>query len=94
MSEYLGPGKELLATEVPTLRAALRKALLIQEECMLREEIDRRNIEVGTLMDQVVPCVIAQWQRANNKFVPPVIISEKSLKKRLCESWDKVQTIA
>ena len=45
MSEYLGPGKELLATEVPTLRAALRKALLIQEECMLREEIDRRNID-------------------------------------------------
>ena len=47
MSEYRGPGKELLATDVPTLRAALRKALLIQEEFILREEVDRRNIDVG-----------------------------------------------
>ena len=32
---------------MPTLRAALRKAQLIQEEFILREEFDRRNIEVG-----------------------------------------------
>ena len=47
MSEYLGPGKEQLATDMPTLRAALRKALFIQEEFILREEFDRRNIEVS-----------------------------------------------
>ena len=29
LAEYLGTGKELLTSEVPTLRAALRQALLI-----------------------------------------------------------------
>ena len=94
MSAYLGKGMELLHTEVPTLRSALQKALLVQEEFIIREEGDRRNLMVGEMMDQVVPCVMAQWHKANVKFAPPVIITEGSLKKRLIEAWSKVQVIA
>ena len=55
LSKYLGGGKELLETEVPTLRAALRNALLI------REERDGGMVDMGEVMDLVVCDVIRLW---------------------------------
>ena len=53
LTDYLGPGKEFLPTEVPTLRGVLRKALLIQEEHILDEVGDRRSLSVADLMIKV-----------------------------------------
>ena len=94
MSEYLGGGKELLPSEVPTLRSALQKALLIQEEFMFLEEGDRPNLSIREIMGEVVTAVISQWHKANVKFVPPVTIEPKSLENRLVETWDKVSLVA
>ena len=94
MSEYLGGGKELLPSEVPTLRSALQKALLVQEEFMFLEEGDRPNLSIREIMGEVVTAVISQWLKANVKFVPPVTIEPKSLENRLVEAWDKVSLVA
>ena len=94
MSSYLGPGKELIQTEVPTLRAVLRKAILIQEEHMFQEGGDRRNLPVKEMIEQVVPFVIGQWHLANSKFIPPVIIENRFLKIKLVEAWEKIRMIA
>ena len=46
------------------------------------------------MMSKAVSAVIAQWLKANHKFVPPVVIMEKSVTKRLVDSWGKVRDIA
>ena len=49
VSEYLGGGKELLPSEVQTLRSALQKAHLIQEGFMFQDEGDRPKTKDQTL---------------------------------------------
>ena len=41
LSEYLGPGKELVPSQVPSLRAALQLALHLQDVRERVDEIDR-----------------------------------------------------
>lgn len=94
MSEYLGGGKELLASEVPSLRAALQKGLLVQEEFMFKDGGDRQNLTIRDTMQEVVGAIMKQWHKANVKFVPPVTINEKTLENKLIESWDKIGMIA
>ena len=89
LSDYIGTGKEMLETEVPTLRAALRKALLIREERVTLNETYSKQINMGEVMDNVVEDVIRLWQRSNVKFVPPVIIQPHSIRMRLLTAWDK-----
>ena len=50
LSEYLGPGAELLPTEVPTPRDILRKGILIQEEKMLSEGGERKNFPINQMI--------------------------------------------
>ena len=91
LSDYLGTGKEFMLTEVPTLRGALRKALLIQETLILG---DRRNLPVNDLMTEVATSVIKQWQISNNKLKPPVIVTNRALRLRLKTAWENVGRIA
>ena len=93
-SEYLGGGKELLPSEVPSLRAALQKGLLVQEEFMFKDGGDRQNLTIRDTMQEVVGAIMKQWHKANVKFVPPVTINEKTLENKLIESWDKIGMIA
>ena len=88
-SEYLGVGKEFLPSEVPTLRVALRKVLLLQE----LELRDRRDVKVHSLLSQVAENVLVQWQKSNIKFAPPVIVNKKTIIKRLHDAWEKVGMI-
>ena len=50
ISNYLGPGKELVPSQVPTLRAALQLALHLREGRMRMEEVDKRNYPLSALM--------------------------------------------
>ena len=94
VSDYLGGGKELLPSEVPTLRSALQKALLLQEEFMFQADGDRPNFSIREIMGEVVSAVFSQWHKANAKFVPPVTVEPKSLENRLVEAWEKVSLVA
>ena len=42
--EFVGPGKDLNAGEVPTVRAALRKGILIRERLLIEQEVAKKNI--------------------------------------------------
>ena len=88
LADYLGPGKELLGTELPTLRSALQHALYLQDQKMRLEEIHKKNYPVSQLMKDVSSDVITTYQRANNQFQPPVIINQRSLERKLSNFWE------
>ena len=54
----------------------------------------KKNILVGELVKEVAPLVLAQWQKSNAKFVPPVTITEKSLRQKLEKLWRRVEEVA
>ena len=66
LSQYLGPGKDLITSEVPTLRAALRKAILIQEEFVLKDSGDKRNLPIKTIIRMTVEKICEQWLHSNH----------------------------
>ena len=70
--DYLGVGKELVSSEVPTLRAALQLALYLQGEKWTLEDTNKRNYPVKDLMRDVSSSVLAQWEKANFLFQPPI----------------------
>ena len=51
ISEYIGVGQDFLPSEAPTLRGALRKILLLQEQHILEEDGDRRNLPLIYLLN-------------------------------------------
>ena len=94
LGELVGPGKEFVLSEVPTLRAIIQKGILIKERLMIEEMTSKKNILVGELVKEVAPLVLAQWQKSNAKFVPPVTITEKSLRQKLEKLWRRVEEVA
>ena len=58
LSEYLGPGKKLVPSQVPTLKAALQLGL--QDERERLEEMDKRNYPVSQMMSDVTVAVLGQ----------------------------------
>ena len=94
ISEYIGVGQDFLPSEVPTLRGALRKVLLLQEQHIMEDDGDRRNLPLTHLLAQVAESVLAQWIKSNSKLSPPVIITGTALSQRLKTAWDNISLIA
>jgi hypothetical protein len=94
LGELVGPGKELNMSEVPTLRAFIQKGIKIKEKWMIELETSKKNVLVGDIVRKVAPLILAQWQRSNGKFCPPVTITEKSLVQKLEKLWKKVEKVA
>ena len=90
---YLGSGRHLLPSEVPTLRACLRQAIFFQEEKVLSSEVNRRNYPVKDMMNDVTEKIYIQWQKYNVQFEDPVVIKKISVVKRLIEAWYKFSNI-
>ena len=87
MSEYLGPSKDLLVSDLPTLRSVLCLGQLIME---------RQGVEQMTVNDmakEVYNRVVAQYYKANAKFVPPVILDDNWGVKKVVTAWNNVNTI-
>jgi hypothetical protein len=92
--DYLGVGKELVTSEVPTLRAALQLALFLQDERWRLEDTNKRNYPVKDLMGDVSISVLAQWEKANFLFQPPITCTTKSMERRLQKEWEKAKLAA
>jgi hypothetical protein len=96
--DYLGPGRALLTSELPTLRSILRQGILFREERMLQEDVCVKGKAASyTLIEQLddmTEAVENQWKRANNDFQPPVVITSKRLREKLSEAWEMATTIA
>ena len=93
LSEYLGPSKALLGNELPTLRAILRQGLLFQEEKLLLEDTVKSKYPVSELVIDMAKALSDQWLKANNSFVPPVVIGDLGIQKRLQTAWETLQKI-
>ena len=80
ISDYLGPGKALMASELPTLRSILRQGILFKEEKIM-EESTRAGGRGGRaytypqmdLVRDMTEAVKVQWLKANADFKPPVV---------------------
>jgi hypothetical protein len=89
LSEYLGSGKELLISELPTLRAALRQGIKFQEDRVTA----KTNYPDKELTLDVARSVENQWLKANSELVSPKVISLKSLQRSLEKDWKKAKDI-
>ena len=69
LSTLVGKGRELLVSELPTVRDVLKYGIHLREQ----SEADRRNYPVDQLVADIYPGLILQWSKANALFKPPVI---------------------
>lgn len=86
----IGPGKEFLASEVPTLRAVIQKGILIKEEHLVQHEESRNQLTTFKLAEELASHVSEQWKKANEKFVEPVTIAKRSLVNKIKRSWESL----
>ena len=89
MAEYLGPSKDLLVSELPTLRNILCLGQLIMEE----HSEDKTQMSVREMAKEVYSRVAAQYLRANAKFVPPVVYDENKVIEKVIKAWSDVSNI-
>jgi hypothetical protein len=91
MSEYLGKGKEMLQTELPTLRDCLRYGILLKET---DPAFSNKFTPTSVLAKAILIEIKQRWQRANFKFQPPVIVQDKVVLDKLTAMWDKAYKIS
>lgn len=81
--DVTGPGEPMRETELPTLRGILRHGIYLQEKKLLEEEVDRRNYSVSMIAKDISVALVSCWQKANPQFCPPVIITNKSIERKI-----------
>ena len=74
LSGFVGAGKEFSLADVPTVRAVIRRGLLLKEQ-KAEEGVDHKNYPTKDMARDLATLVVAQWQKANVKFKYPVIVS-------------------
>lgn len=93
-SRFIGPGKYMLPSEVPTNRAVLQMGILLREKKIIEEGIDTRKYDFKQVCKDLAPLVIELWLKSNKKFKPPVILQERGVRKRIEKVWAKAERIA
>ena len=81
----------MLPTELPTLRSTLRHGLLLQEEKRDREGVKPENYP--NLYKYMAIAVNNQWLKANAEYVPPKVITMKSLERKIQTDWETARDI-
>lgn len=89
MSDFLGSGREILVSELPTLRDVLRYGILLREQ-----KEDMRHYLVKDMVKDILPVVKNQWLRANAMFKSPVIVSDQRIIARIEVAWNLANNIA
>ena len=93
MSAYVGAGKEFSLADVPTNRAVIRRGLLLRDQ-KCQDGLDYRNYTVNAIARDLAPILENQWQKANVKFVFPVILSRQRIEDKIQALWKKVFDVA
>ena len=91
MSEYVGNGKEMLQTELPTLRDCLRYGILLKET---DPAYSNKFTPTSVLAKAILIEIKQRWQRANFKFQSPVTVQDKVVLDKLVAMWDKAYKIS
>ena len=90
MNNLLGTSRDLLPSELPTLRDVLRYGLLLREQ----NDDDKRNYPTANLAKDIYPAVIENWKRANDLFKPPVINSRITVLNKIQDSRELAKDIS
>ena len=85
----MGSGRDLLPSELPTLRAVLRAGIKLNED--KAETKQKYSIQEFAL--DVAKLVEAQWLKANNELIPPKVSTLKSIQRRIQTAWRRAQDI-
>ena len=93
LSELVGPGKEFIPSEVPTLRAIIQRGILIRDRLLLEQGSAKTDVHIKDIVVELVPLIVAQWQISNAKFAPPVTIKEDSIRAKVERLWGKVEEV-
>ena len=89
--KFLGPSADLPPADLPTLRDVLKQCQLLRE----RHVGPSYNYELSDMASDVLPLIIAIWNRANAKLSqPPVRVSDQALKDRIKAKWTILSKIA
>ena len=89
----MGYGNDFISSELPSLRAAIQKGILIRER-LLQQGTAQTYIHVNDIVKELVPLIQAQWLKSNAKFCYPVTIQDYSLHKKVARLWKKVDDVA
>ena len=60
----VGPGKEFVPSDVPTLRTVIQKGILLQQDSLQ----SRRNYPIKVLAKDLAQLILEQWQISNDDF--------------------------
>ena len=83
ISDYIGSGRALINSELPTLRDILRLGVKFQEDKLCGEDKGRHLYPLRDLVKDLSAAVQAAWLRANAEFVAPVIVLPATIESRI-----------
>ena len=75
LSLYVGTGRKLLNTELPTVRDLLRYGVLLRE----LSEKDKRSYSNEQLIEDMMSALSEQWLKASHLLKYPVLITERTI---------------
>ena len=67
ISEFIGPGKDFIPSELPTNRAVIQKGILLKEQKSITCNLRQNKYSNRDLASDLIPLVLAQWRKANIK---------------------------
>ena len=94
LRDYIGPAVAMNPTEVPTFRAVIQQGLLLKEKKLLEEDLSKTSYTKKELASDLAPLVLAQWTKTNYRFIPPVVIKENTLVKKIEKLWQTAEDFA
>ena len=89
----VGPGKEFIPSEVPTLRSVIQKGILMQQD-NLHNGIPINCYPLMDIAKELVQLILAQWQISNDDFKPPVTKHEKTIADTIVAKWGTLRKVA
>ena len=84
LSNFVGSGRELIPSQLPTYRDVLRLGIYLREQT----DQDKRNYPDNLLARDIVAALLGQWEKANAEFKFPVIAHNKSLFAKVKRFWE------
>ena len=89
LTELVGPSKDLLESELPTLGDILRYGIYLRES-----HTNPRYYSVKIMAKDIYQKLKYLWEKANPLFKNPVIWSEKTIVDKICLMWERMTDIS
>ena len=94
LSQLVGPGKEFIPSEVPTLQTIIQRGILIRDRMLLEQGSAKTDVHIKDIVLELVFSDSGTiWQISNAKIAPPVTIKEGSIRAKVDSLWGKVEEV-